>query len=567
MFKKFVPASCVLVLLPALLFAQDQARQISPEDEARAMEYYIDGLSAFENEDYQQAIDYLNLAYLRIPDSAGVNYAMADAYLELRDYVNAEYYANVAVEIEPANKWYHLKLAEIYSRSGQPFESVQALENAREYLPEERMILVQLAALHTELRDFEESNRIYDQILEVKGPDMEIHRRKYQNYIQLENPEAALQELENLRQLEPDNLNTLHTISRLYNEMEDFDSAIEILNEAKQRNPRNPETLILMADIYVKNGEWENLGDTFITMIEDPLLSAGQKMELARFLYLQHQSVPAQPVLTQQTQRVLESFSSNEPEYGEAHLLAAEFYLNQGNQDAAIEKLEIANEVQPADSEAWRQRIQLIFSTGEYEQVIEAGNQAMEHIQEDAFINFFVGASYMLTDQNTLAAEWLERATMLPSRRDFRSIVHGTLGDVYADLDQWEDAVDSYETALQLDSSNHNAMNNYAYFMSLREERLDYAEELALQAIAYEPENAAYLDTVGWIYFKKGEYEKAKEYIKSSIDTGDASAEVYEHMGDVYDRLDMPDDAVNWWQKALEADPDRTYLQERLNSQ
>jgi tetratricopeptide (TPR) repeat protein len=566
MLKKSVLTSCILILLPAMLYSQDRVQQISPEDEARAMEYYIDGLAAFENEEYQQAIDLLNLAYLRIPDSSGVNYAMADAYLELRDYVNAEYYAKVAVEIEPDNKWYHLKLAEIYSRSGQPYESVQALENSREYLPDERMILIQLAALYTELREFEESNRIYDEILSARGPNIQIHRRKYQNYIQMENQQAALEELQRMRSLEPDNLNTLHTISRLFTEMEDFESAVEILTEAKQRNPRNPETLILLADIYVNRGEWESLGDTFISMIEDPLLTAGQKMELARFLYLQHQSAQNQPVLTRETQRVLESFSNNEPEFGEAHLLAAEFYLNQGNQDEAIEKLELANQVQPEDSEAWRQRIQLIFSAGDYEQVIEAGIRATEFIDDDAFINFFVGASYMLTDQNIKAAEWLESATMLPSRRDFRSIVHGTLGDVYADLDRWDDAVETYETALQLDSSNHNAMNNYAYFMSIREERLDYAEELALRAIRYEPENAAYLDTVGWIYFKKGEYEKAREYIQSSIDTGDASAEVYEHMGDVYEKLGQSDDARNWWQKAFEADPDRTYLQERLEA-
>jgi tetratricopeptide (TPR) repeat protein len=566
MLKKLTLTSLLLLLVPVLLYGQDRAEQISPEDEARAMEYYIEGLTAFENEDYQQAIDFLNLAYLKVPDSAGVNFSMADAYLELSDYINAEYYAVIAVENEPENKWYHLKLAEIYQRSGQPYKSAEALENAREILPDERIILNQLAALYTELREFEKSNRIYDTILTAKGSDIQIHRLKYQNYIQLENQSAALEQLQKIRELEPDNLNTLHTISRLYSEMENYDSAIEILNEAKQRNPRNPETLILLADIYTKTGDWEDLGNTFISMIEDPLLTATQKMELARFLYLQHQSAPNQPVLSRQTRLVLESFSNNEPEFGEAHLLAAEFYLNQGEQEEAIQKLELANRVQPDDSEAWRQRIQLMFSNGNYEQVIKAGIQATEHIEEDAYIYFFVGTSYMLTDQNTEAAEWLQQASLLPSRSDFRSIVHGTLGDVYADLDQWEDAVDSYENAIQLDSANHNAMNNYAYFMSVREERLDYAEELSIRAVRYEPNNAAYLDTVGWIYFKKGEYEKAREYIQSSIDTGDASAEVYEHMGDIYEKLGQLSDARNWWQKAFEADPDRTYLQKRLDA-
>jgi tetratricopeptide (TPR) repeat protein len=566
MYRKVIVITYLLIL-PSLLFAQEQAQKISPEDEARAIEYYIKGLNAFENEEYQDALDHLNIAYLKLSESAGVNYAMADAYLGLEDYQNAEYYARTAIELDPGNKWYHLKLAQIYSRSGQYSKSIEALEKAREYHPNEIGILMQLAVLYAELREYDKSNSIYDIILSIRGSDPEVHRRKYRNHMQLNQHEAALEQLQLMLELEPDNLGTLHALGRIYTEIGEIDAAIEVLTEAKQRNPRNPETLILLAEIYVNEGEWDNLGDTFISMIEDPMLSASQKMELARFLYLQHQSSPYQNTLTRQTERVLQSFSENEPEYGEAHLLSAEFYLNQGNRAEAVKKLKLANEVMPEESEAWRQRLQLLFSEGEYDNVIQIGIEASGYVEDDASIHFFIGASYMLTDHYAEAAEWLENASLMPSRRNFRSIIHGVLGDVYTELDQWNDAVESYENALRLDNSNHNAMNNYAYYMSVREENLEYAKELALRAISYEPGNAAYLDTVGWVYFKLGEYEIAKEYIKSSIETGEASAEVYEHMGDVYSKLGKTSEAVNWWKKALEADPERSYLEERIKTQ
>ena len=90
-----------------------------------------------------------------------------------------------------------------------------------------------------------------------------------------------------------------------------------------------------------------------------------------------------------------------------------------------------------------------------------------------------------------------------------------------------------YELALRYDPKNHNAMNNYAYNLSIREENLDRAKELALRAIELDAENAAYLDTVGWVYFKLGDFDRARRFIKASIDTGLASAEVFEHLGDV----------------------------------
>lgn len=564
MLKKNVTILSLGFLYALGSYSYGDAQNISPADEAEALEYYIRGISAFENEDYQQALDYLNIAYLRIPESAGVNYAMADTYLALQDYTNAEYYAQTAVDLEPENIWYHNKLVQIYVESRQNDKALETLNIAREYFPGDSGILFQLAALYAEFHDFENSNEIYDDILRARGSDFEIHRRKYRNYIQADKQEEAIQELMMMRKLEPDNLNTLHTLSQLYLELNDSESAQQVLLEAKERNARNPETLILLADIYIQEAKWDSLGNTFVSIIEDPLFTASQKMELARFLYLKHQSLPNQPILTEQTERVIESFSRHEPDYGNAHLLAAEFYLNRNDTSSAIEKLELVNNVMPEESEAWRQRLQLMFSEGLYDEVILAGKEASEQVQDDAFIHFFVGASYMLTDLHDEAAEWLEEAILMPSVSNFRSVIHSTLGDVLTELDRWEDAVESYETALRLDSSNHNAMNNYAYFMSVREEQLEYAEELALRALGYDPENAAYLDTAGWIYFKKGEFEKAKEYIRNSIETGEASAEVYEHMGDVYEQLGQLADAVSWWKKALEEDPDRTYLQERL---
>lgn len=546
-------------------FSYGEAQNISPADEAEALDYYIRGISAFENEDYQQALDYLNIAYLKIPESSGVNYAMADTYLALQDYQNAEYYARTAIDLEPENLWYHTKLVQIYVQNRQNDMALETLNIAREHFPGNANILYQLAALYAEFHDYKSSNQVYDEILSARGSDYEIHRRKYRNYIQLDDPDAAIEELMRMRELEPDNLNTLHTLSQLYMELDDTESAQQVLLEAKQRNARNPETLILLADIYIQEAKWDSLGNTFVSIIEDPLFTASQKMELARFLYLKHQSLPDQTILAEQTERVLESFSQNEPGFGNAHLLAAEFYLNRNETSSAIEKLEMVNRVMPEESEAWRQRLQLMFSDGLYEEVINAGTEASGHVQDDAFIKFFVGASYMLTNLHEEAAEWLEEAVLMPSRRNFRSIIFSTLGDVLTELDRWEDAVESYETALRLDSSNHNAMNNYAYYMSVREEQLGYAEELALRALGYEPENAAYLDTAGWIYYKKGDFEKAKEYIKNSIETGEASAEVYEHMGDVYEQLGQLSDAVSWWKKALEADPDRTHLEERVD--
>ena len=557
---------CLLLILftsaPFTIIAQEQS--VSETEKARAIEFFVEGINDFENQEYESALDKLTAAHLILSDDAGINYALSDVYLAIGDYSNAAYYGQVAAELEPENKWYHLNLADIYRVSGQNELSVESLKTVLEYHPRDVDVLYTLAELYMDFGELEQSNEILDQILEYRGSSFEVHFRKFQNYNALGKDDKALAELQNMREISPGNLSTLHTISQYYLELGDLEAAEEVLTEARERNPGDPQTLILLAEIYIYNNEWEQLGEAFLEIVRDPLINPSQKIELVRFVYMQQQDHPGEITLEEQTEKLIRAVVEEEPDYGPAQLIAADLFMQQGEPEKALTKLERATEILPNDAEAWSQRMQVLFTLGRYAEVIELSETANEAAPDNAFIQFFTGTAYMFTNQNELAEEWLEQATMAPSRRNFRSVIYGTLGDVRYDLDNWEDAVQAYEMALSLDSNNHNALNNYAYFLSVREEELDYALEMSERAVEMQPNNAAYLDTIGWIHFKKGNYEKAREYIQQSVDTGAASAEVFEHLGDVYEALGDMENARKWWEKTLEQDSDRTYLKDRL---
>ncbi|MEX2456124.1 MAG: tetratricopeptide repeat protein [Balneolaceae bacterium] len=554
----------LLFFLQGTLYAQNS--RTSSDEIERAKKAYIEGIVHFENEEYEQALDYLTAAHLKLHDQAGVNFALADVYLATRDLVNAAYYGESAANLEPENKWYHLKLAEIYTRSGRNEAAVNAYTKALEYHPNDEDILYRLAESHIDFGELGKANEVYNQIINRVGGSFELHLRKFRNFNALQQQDSAMAELQEMRKINPGNLTTLRAISQYYLEIGEEEKALDVLLDARNRNSRDPQTLLLLAEIYVNQSEWDELGEIFVTMLQDPLIYPSQKLELVRFMYSQQQQNPQDRSLANQTSDVLLSFSENEPDYGPAQLLAAEFFLQRNELDHALKKLEKVNELMPDDPDAWRQRLQVLFSQQEYNQIIELSELANDNAPDDAYIQFFTGTSFMLENQSEKAAEWLENATMAPANRNFRSVIHGTLGDVMQDLDQWNDAESNYERALRLDSNNHNAMNNYAYYLSVRGEQLEYAEELARKAISFEPENAAYLDTTGWIYFKLEKYDQALEYITRSVETGNASAEVYEHLGDVYNALDETNDAIKWWNKALELDSDREHLKERIQT-
>lgn len=552
----------ILFLLPVALEAQDTTA--IDEDMAEALDYYIQGINDFENQDYQLALDKLTAAHLKMSDHAGVNYALSDVYLEIEDYTNAAYYGQIAADLEPENKWYHLHLAQVYTESGRSERAINSLNKILEYHPNDIDVLYRLAENYTEIGELEKSNEMLDKILDLRGSAFEIHLSKFQNYNALNQNEKALAELQKLRELNPANLSTLHTISQFYLELGREEEAKEVLLEARDRNPNDTNTLILLAEIYIQNNNWKELGDTFVMMMKNPMINPPQKMELVRYVMVKYQNQPEEEILAEQARKVIEALSEEEADYAPAQLVAADYFLQNNEMEKALTTLERATEINPEQAEAWAQRIQVLFSLGRYEEVIDLSEQANEHAPDNAFVQFFTGASYMFEGQHEQAETWLENASMAPSRRNFRSAIYGTLGDVKQELEKWEETVDAYERALRLDPENTTAKNNYAYYLSVREENLQKALELATDAVESDPENSSFLDTLGWVYFKLDNYEQARNYTQQSIDTGDASAEVYEHMGDILEAQGELEEARDWWEKALEQDPDRTHLNEKL---
>ncbi|TVQ03097.1 MAG: hypothetical protein EA359_10335 [Balneolaceae bacterium] len=549
-------------LVPFQLYAQHLPDHNT--EKARALEYFVEGINHFENQEYELALDKLTAAHLIYSDDAGINYALSDVYLATGDFSNAAYYGQIATELEPENKWYQLQMADIYRASGRNELAVEYLMAVLKFHPRDLDVLFTLAESYIEFGELEKSNEILDNILEYRGSLFEVHLRKFQNYNALGNDKKALNELELLRNLNPGNLSTLLMISQYYMEMGNLTAAEEILLEARERNSSDPQALILLAEIFIANNDWEKLGDTFVMMIEDPLINPSQKMELVRFVYMQQQANPDEPLLAEQTNKVVHALGKHEPDFGPAQLITADYYMQQNEPEMALGSLERAIEITPANAEAWGQRMQILFSLGRYDEVISLSQEANVASPDNAFIQFFTGASHMFSGEREKAEQWLKEATIAPARRNFRSIIYGTLGDVRHDLDKWNEAVDAYENAIRLDANNHTALNNYAYYLSLRQERLDEALEMAERAVAMEPGNAAYLDTIGWIHYKLGNLESAKMYIQQSIDTGQASATVYEHLGDVYKALGDEENARKWWGKAFEIDPDRDYLLKKI---
>lgn len=555
----------LLVLNPqASVQAQDQ-QAIKDRELLQAQSAYIDGLAAFENEDYRKALRLLKMAYLKQPEQPGINYSLADAYLQINDLTNAMYFGKQATRLNPQNKWYHLKLAEIYRADGNNEGLIEQLHSALNYYPKDTDILYELAQTYTENDSLAKANNVYDQILRIEGSSIDIHLQKLKNFNDLDMQDSAIVELQKIRTLDPNNLATLHVLSNYYLQMNRLGEAKEVLHNALQIDRKDPKTLTMLSDIYMKEAKWDSLGIMVGQVVSDSSISAKSKMDIVQYLYSKYNDNPNNAKLRDATGRVLQKYMEREPENANVQGLAADFFARTNQNELALRALEKTTKLMPTNDSAWHQRLQLLLVEGKVQEAITVGKQAAQEIPQDPIILYFLGSAYLSNHDNQQALDNFKEAATLPARKPLKASIYSGIGSAYAAIRKWDQAFKNYEHSLKYNPDNPGVLNNYAYYLSVQNRDLEKAEKMAQRAIELDPQNPSYLDTVGWIYYQMGKYKEAQKYIQQSLDTGNASAEVMEHMGDVMDKLHNSEQAKYWWRKALEKDSTRTYLKEKIS--
>jgi len=139
------------------------------------------------------------------------------------------------------------------------------------------------------------------------------------------------------------------------------------------------------------------------------------------------------------------------------------------------------------------------------------------------------------------------------------SNIHVLQGDVRKGMEILE--------AIYKENPNDISVNNdLGYLYADHGMHLEQAESMIRKALDAEPENAAYLDSMGWVLFKRGKAEEALPYLEKSIkiSTGTGDETLYEHVGDVYDKLQQPAKAEEAWKKSLELARQAAYPDQKL---
>ncbi len=522
----------------------------------KAMQSVING-SLFEvkGDNAQAILEYQDA--LSYEKSAGIYYALARNYSRIGKHALAIEAAKEAVRMDPTNLDYRGTLAAAYVAA---YETDTA---ALEYEEIVRRDSSSLEAWYNLARLYEPRKpiralEIYERITDRFGPEWEVLLRTAELANKLRQFNKAAEALNQMTEIDPSNQALMRTLAQTYVRAENYDRALEVLKELRETNPNDLNILADEAEIHLFRKEYKLASEQFETILKQDSVSMEAKLHIGELYFAR---LGADSTLAPTTRAIFERIRDKYPQDWHAYWFLGAIGTVTRDDSLTVRNFRKVTELASWNADAWVYLSSVFLEKNNFEEVSRVLEAAVKIVPDDFRVNFLLGVAYNRLEKNEEAARVLERARQLNSK-DVDAM--SQLAVVYEALKRYDETDNLYEEALRLDPTNHLVLNNYSYSLAERNIQLDRAKEMAEKAVAAKPDNPSYLDTMGWVYFRLGEYKEAAEYIKRAIEKGEVSAVVYEHLGDIYYKMDNKKEALEQWNIALQLDANNKELRDKI---
>lgn len=555
----------------------------------KARYYYMEAAARMADEQYDNAYELARKAY-----DADTTYA--EAAMLLGQVRNALQRDSLRPELDP----FHLmrKFTDRYpgdyfegriyayhaQRSGRSDEALRMYQRFDSLFPDKTTELLNLAEGYAAAGRNPEALNALRKYERAEGKDPKISLRKMLLLLADADTVGALAEADSLVAYNPGKPSFYILKSNLLEHIGATDSAEYYLRLAELIDPDDGEAKMALAQYYRDQGDSVRYDKKVYESLLCESFDIDDKLEILTG-YLA--SLLRGGSSSERGDHLFDVLTDQYPHEARIQELAAEYSAATGRFDTASERMTYAIGMDPDNSDYWERLMSYRVADDDNAGAEDAFKRAEARIEPTDNMLFILASSRLLDNRPKEAIETYTRLlhsinpelnpsdsitdTRMRNRLDYEDLMrlsslYTTIGDAYYKLTDPDAAFRAYGNALFFNSQNVMAMNNCAYFLAETGRDLDRAEKLAQEAVRVSDEEPTYLDTLAWVYFKKGEYKLALPYQSQAVEKSadNPSAELYEHYGDILFMNGDPAGAVENWTKALELDPDSDILRRKV---
>jgi tetratricopeptide (TPR) repeat protein len=547
----------------AVLEAQDIIKRDPNNLEARKLlgRIYLRSLGDMQSGTQSQEVLRLAIeqyeAIVKIePDNPDNHLYLGRLYILNKDLSKAESEFKAAQKLDPNSEEAVTNLAYLYNEEGDTKKASDALNSVPEAARSAKMYAA-LGYTYEQQKEYKKAIAAYKQALTLDHDNLDAMRGLAQNLANDNQTEAALQEYQVVQDADPQDAQAALRISEIYRRMGKFDLAMENLKKAEAIVPDLLEIPYSESIILEAQGKYDDAADLLQKLVArtarpDNNYSAGERNNRALFLerlgniYREE----GRPLLAMETFRKIVDLGGDEASRGYQEMIDS--YREQKQWAEATKTAQEAVAKFPNDKGLKLVLAAQLADNGKGDEAVQMAKSLLKSGPEDR--ETYVGLSqvYARLKKWKEAEDALNEADKLSSRQEEKQYVAFLQGALFEREKKYEPAEQMFRKVLQQDPNNTMTLNYLGYMMADHNAHLEEALALIKKAITLDPQNGAYLDSLGWAYFKLGNYDLAEENLRKAADKTPNDATVQDHLGELYAKTGRLKLAATHWERALD---------------
>ena len=502
------------------------ASDAESEQRIKASAHFAAAVSAEANRDLETALKHFIAAAHADPENESLVLQVAGRLLEVKRSDEAVEVLLRAAARPDASARVSAWLALAYASQDKTAQAIAANRTALAKEPTLLMAYQHLSTLYAEHRQPGEALKVLDEA--AAQPSVQATyalgvAELYGNFARLrpEDTEAVkpriLKALDRAAALRGQDSALGQRVADGYKQMGEWNKAEEIYRELLEKDPDLPLVRESLVDLYLRTGKADRAVEQLQAIARDYPANEQTSFVLGTIAYQQ------------------KNFAEAERQFERTRMLRPDFepvYYELVGVKLALKKPTEALDLLTQARRRFAKSFQLEFYTGLAHAQAKQYDDAVKHFTE---------------------AEIIARVTE-PSR--LGPLLYFQLGAACERRGDYAEAEKHFRRCLELSPDFAEALNYLGYMWAERGENLDEARALIEKALKLEPENGAFLDSLGWVLFKLKQPRTALDWLRKAIaHTEESDATLYDHLGDVHAELGGWGPAREAWRKSLEIEP------------
>ena len=489
------------------------------------------------------------------PDNVEDHLLLGRLYSLNKDLQKAENEFKTAVKLQPDSEEAVTTLAYLYNEEGDTSRATQVLSAIPEASRSAKLYSA-LGYTYEQQKQYKNAISAYRHAIEVDRDNLDAIRGLAQNLMNDGQADAALEQYKVIADANPEDAQTYVRIAEIYRKQGKFDLALESLKKAESMVQDSVEVPYSMAAVYQAQGRFDEASQLLQNLLKKTEKTDGnynQSERNNRAVFLERLgSVYRDQGNTQlavDTFRKLLALGDENAVRGYQQIIDTYRESKQWQQATAVAKE--ATQKLPNNRDLRMVLDGQLADTGEPDKALKDVRSMLKGTPEDREVYITLAQMNTRLKRWNEAEEALDKAEQLSTKPEDKAYVYFLRGSTYERQKKFEQAEEMFRKVLANDPQNAMTLNYLGYMLADRGIKLDEALGYIKKAVELDPSSGAYLDSLGWAYFKMGKYELAEENLIKASQRINTDPTVQDHLGDLYQKTGRLKLAAAHWERAL----------------